>query len=133
MVWWTPITAASLFWLKPFASRNCQTRLPSVVMLQPSLKGLPVQPRLVAGDAVPTPYRRRGAEGTDAGSVVTRGALQEGAGGLAMGSRSWRQVLWDTARTWTEDRAFRMAAALSFYSIMSLAPLLLIATALAGL
>jgi membrane protein len=50
-----------------------------------------------------------------------------------MGSRSWRQLLWDSARAWTEDRAFRMAAALSFYSILSVAPLLLIATALAGL
>ena len=42
-------------------------------------------------------------------------------------------VLPEAASDWLEDSAARMGAALAFYSILSLAPLLLIALGLAGL
>ena len=47
-------------------------------------------------------------------------------------TRVWR-VLQEAASDWLEDNAARMGAALAFYSILSLAPLLLIALGLAGL
>jgi membrane protein len=46
--------------------------------------------------------------------------------------QSWR-VLQEAASDWVEDNAARMGAALAFYSILSLAPLLLIAVGLAGI
>lgn len=42
-------------------------------------------------------------------------------------------VLSEAANEWVKDNAMRMGAALAFYSILSLAPLLVIALALAGL
>ncbi|WP_425613590.1 YihY/virulence factor BrkB family protein [Anatilimnocola sp. NA78] len=42
-------------------------------------------------------------------------------------------VLSEAASDWFEDNAMRMGAALAFYSVLSLAPLLLIAISLAGL
>jgi membrane protein len=42
-------------------------------------------------------------------------------------------VLSEAAQEWMKDNAMRMGAALAFYSILSLAPLLVIALALAGL
>jgi membrane protein len=45
---------------------------------------------------------------------------------------SW-QVLREAASDWMEDNAARMGAALAFYSVLSLAPLLLIAIGLAGM
>lgn len=39
----------------------------------------------------------------------------------------------DTATSWSKDKAARLAAALSFYTVFSLAPLILIAIAVAGL
>jgi membrane protein len=39
----------------------------------------------------------------------------------------------DTFRAWREDRAERLAAALSYYTLFSLAPLLIVAVAIAGL
>ena len=41
-------------------------------------------------------------------------------------------IIVTTYNEWLDDKAFRMAAALSFYSLMSLAPFVLIITALAG-
>ncbi len=41
-------------------------------------------------------------------------------------------IIVTTYTEWIDDKAFRMAAALSFYSLMSLAPLMLIITAVAG-
>jgi membrane protein len=45
---------------------------------------------------------------------------------------SWR-VLQEAASDWMDDNAARMGAALAFYSVLSLAPLLLIAVGLAGM
>ena len=42
-------------------------------------------------------------------------------------------LLKDTAKEWSEDKAPRLAAALSYYTIFSLAPLLVIVIAIAGL
>lgn len=46
---------------------------------------------------------------------------------------TWWAVVSEAAADWIEDNAARMGAALAFYSVLSLAPLLLIAVALAGL
>ena len=46
--------------------------------------------------------------------------------------KSWR-ILQEAANDWMEDNAARMGAALAFYSVLSLAPLLMIALGLAGL
>src|ERR1041384_772627 len=47
------------------------------------------------------------------------------------------RVIWklfpDTVTQWTEDKPFQLAAALAYYTLFSLAPLLLIAIAVAGL
>jgi membrane protein len=50
-----------------------------------------------------------------------------------MGRPSWRRLVGETIRACREDRVFRMAAALAYYSIVSLAPLVLSATGIAGL
>jgi membrane protein len=42
-------------------------------------------------------------------------------------------ILKDTAKEWSEDKASRHAAALSYYTIFSIAPMLIIAIAVAGL
>ncbi|HEU4410957.1 MAG TPA: YihY/virulence factor BrkB family protein [Polyangiaceae bacterium] len=42
-------------------------------------------------------------------------------------------LLKDTARDWKEDKADRLAAALAFYTVLSLAPLVVIAVSVAGL
>lgn len=44
----------------------------------------------------------------------------------------WRRVLVGTWTLWTEQRVGRTAAALAFYTLFSLAPILVIATAVAG-
>lgn len=44
-----------------------------------------------------------------------------------------RDLFTDTFKDWNEDKAPRLAAALSYYTIFSLAPLLIIAISLAGL
>ena len=44
-----------------------------------------------------------------------------------------RDLLWTTYGKWNEDRAPRTAAALAYYTVFSLAPLLLIAIGIAGL
>jgi membrane protein len=45
--------------------------------------------------------------------------------------RLW-EILKQTLNSWTEDNAFRLAAALAYYAVFSLAPLLIIAIAVAG-
>jgi membrane protein len=45
--------------------------------------------------------------------------------------RAW-QVMWNAAKAWYDDGGPRMGAAIAFYSIFALAPLLLIAIAIAG-
>ncbi len=47
--------------------------------------------------------------------------------------RSWGPLLWQTINNWMEDRALRFSAALAYYSIFSMAPLVIIAVAVAGL
>ena len=44
----------------------------------------------------------------------------------------WK-LLTDTFTEWNEDKPFQLAAALSYYTLFSLAPLLIIAIAVAGL
>jgi len=43
------------------------------------------------------------------------------------------QMLTETFRQWSEDKPFQLAAALAYYTLFSLAPLLLIAITIAGL
>lgn len=63
-----------------------------------------------------------------------RSAQQTVAGG---GAWAWFQTFWGllkaTASEWSEDKVPRLGAALAFYSVLSLAPLLLIAIAVAAL
>ena len=52
---------------------------------------------------------------------------------LPQGARRILAVLKETVRQWAKERAPRMAASLAFYTAFSLAPLLIIAVAIAGL
>ena len=47
-------------------------------------------------------------------------------------ARAWELVK-DTVKAWSEDNVPRLGAALAFYTLLSLAPLLVVATAIAGL
>src|SRR5690349_14152277 len=51
----------------------------------------------------------------------------------ALSTRSWWSLVKQTFRDWTDDKAPRLGAALAYYSIFSLAPLLVICLAVAGL
>ena len=44
-----------------------------------------------------------------------------------------RDIIVTTFNEWLDDKAFKMAAALSFYSIISLVPVIVIVTGVAGL
>lgn len=46
---------------------------------------------------------------------------------------SWKQLLSETFREWIDDSAMQHSAALAFYTMFSLAPLLVIAVSMAGL
>jgi membrane protein len=50
-----------------------------------------------------------------------------------MSLKLFGKLLWDAARGWSEDKAPRLGAALAYYSVFSLAPLLLIAMGITGL
>lgn len=50
-----------------------------------------------------------------------------------MNLKSFGQVLVQSAREWSDDNAPRVGAALAFYAIFAIAPLLVICTAIAGL
>lgn len=50
-----------------------------------------------------------------------------------MKARGVWELLKDTGNDWMEDKASRLAAALAFYTLLSLAPMLVIAVAVAGL
>jgi membrane protein len=50
-----------------------------------------------------------------------------------MTAKTYWQMLKETASAWIDDKAFRMGAALAYYSVFSMAPLLLIAIGIAGL
>lgn len=47
--------------------------------------------------------------------------------------KTYWQMVKDTANAWIDDKAFRMSAALAYYSVFSMAPLLLIAIGIAGM
>ncbi len=47
--------------------------------------------------------------------------------------KTYWEMLEETASAWIDDKAFRMGAALAYYSLFSVAPLLLIAIGIAGL
>jgi membrane protein len=46
--------------------------------------------------------------------------------------RSWLRVFWCAGRYWIEDNVFKHAAAVSFYTLFSLAPITIIAITVAG-
>src|SRR5262245_34876762 len=50
-----------------------------------------------------------------------------------MNFRESYQILLQAGRQWNEDRASQMGAALAYYTLFSIAPLLIIAIAIAGL
>ena len=47
--------------------------------------------------------------------------------------RSWGPLFLQSFNAWMEDRALRFSAALAYYSVFSMAPLLIIAISVAGL
>lgn len=52
---------------------------------------------------------------------------------MAVSARTAWNILRDAASAWVEDNAFRLSAALAFYTLLSVAPLFVIVTAVAGL
>lgn len=48
-------------------------------------------------------------------------------------TRGWLKLFRDAFRGWSEDKALRLSAALAYYSVFSIAPLLVITIAIAGL
>jgi membrane protein len=69
---------------------------------------------------------------TEAGRRET-GGNQKPLGGTRMGMRRWLKVLLAAAKGWSADNAFKHSAAVSFYTLFSLAPLTIIGVGLAGL
>src|SRR4051812_31703136 len=53
--------------------------------------------------------------------------------GFSLAPKNLWALLKDSAAAWSDDKASRLAAALSYYTIFSIAPLLVIAIAVAGL
>jgi membrane protein len=62
----------------------------------------------------------------------TAHASPPAAGGAAAFFTHWRDVVVDAARQWAEDRAMTLGSSLAYYTLFSLAPLVLFAIALAG-
>jgi len=88
----------------------------------------------VVADVVDRPR----ATGATAPRPVGQGAGRAGEGGpVVPGPWYMPGALWGLAKqaagAWSEDKAPRLGAALAFYSVLSLAPLLVIAIAIAGL
>lgn len=52
---------------------------------------------------------------------------------MLVGFRTITKILYEATQEWLQDNAARMGAALAFYSVLSLAPLLVIALAVAGM
>jgi membrane protein len=52
---------------------------------------------------------------------------------MALNPKTLLSLTKDSAKSWSEDKASRLAAALSYYTIFSIAPLLVLAIAVAGL
>ena len=52
---------------------------------------------------------------------------------MAVSARTVWDILRDAGSAWIEDNAFRLSAALAFYTLLSVAPLLVIVIAVAGL
>ncbi len=50
-----------------------------------------------------------------------------------MTARAWYTLFKDTYSAWSADKAPRLGAAVAYYSVFSLAPLLVIAVAIAGM
>ncbi|HEX2860090.1 MAG TPA: YihY/virulence factor BrkB family protein [Lacunisphaera sp.] len=46
--------------------------------------------------------------------------------------RKWLRILWTAAKAWKADNAFKHSAAVSFYTLFSLAPMTIIAVTVAG-
>lgn len=65
-------------------------------------------------------------------SAPTRDASSHANHPTESGWRAAWQIIRETASDWSEDNASRLAAALAYYSLLSLAPLLVIAVAVSG-
>jgi membrane protein len=66
-------------------------------------------------------------------SGITRPLRPHEDGKRKSGSRTWWALLKQTFHDWKDDKAPRLGAALAYYSIFSLAPLLVVCLAVAGL
>ncbi len=100
---------------------------------------LPHLPESEAGRVVKGVVDDQGGEGRASGAGADRPAGQapgiaRGEGrGASLDARAFWGLLKQAGRSWTEDKVPRLGAALSYYSALSMAPLLIIAIAVAGL
>ncbi|MCC7495924.1 MAG: YihY/virulence factor BrkB family protein [Bryobacterales bacterium] len=65
--------------------------------------------------------------------AITRAIVREFRRMADMNPKALISLLWTTVSEWMNDNAARMAAALSYYSLLSTAPLLVVVIAVAGL
>ena len=129
-----PVTVAATDGLDAVGSKFAAAGVRRLLVVDPDggLVGIisradfdPPQPRVEpTPDARPTPARP--------GSQLDAAATDGGPWAWANPKVFW-QLLRKTASEWSEDKVPRLGAALAFYSVLSLAPLLLIAIAVASL
>jgi len=118
-------------------ARGEAVRSPSTLADAPTRR-LARAPAVGAGDhgreAAPPPDERRrdlGAARSASGAAATSPEASDG--GLRERAGSAVGLLREAAGEWLHDKATRQAAALSFYAMLALAPLLIIAVGIAGL
>jgi len=97
---------------------------------------------VIDGSPVPRPHQAdQAVRAVDAPAAAVRGAQAEGSGfqppdspkgRLVTRGRTLVGVVWDTVAEWIDDKAPRQAAALAFYTMLALSPLLIIAVGIAG-
>lgn len=92
------------------------------------------QPRRPARIAM-SPDTLHSVEPIDESTVesVVRPAADATAGTVAVQQWSIRQLTTQTFQAWSDDRASHLAAALAYYAVFSLAPLIIVTLAIAGL
>jgi membrane protein len=121
------IVAASAHWLAPVPRKKTHSWLDRLVPTQTA------SPHQVATGSAPRATGSASAPGAT-GSAGARGK-QHGRNSRATSqlAGSWWQMIKQTVNDWLEDKAPRLGAALAYYTIFSLAPLLVIALAIAGM
>src|SRR5262249_30194137 len=121
------------------AGRGGNAALPTSPPLGPSTRGRRSAPR-------PRPWRRRSRPPRSTRRARARGAARAGIlDGPARGTSlatpgremlarlsAWKKVVWETLSGWERHEAWTPSAALAFYTLFSLAPVLLVVISVAG-